>query len=520
MQSKVRLYNIVGIISNLGGSMYPEHKINDVQKGDSRVTSRNKASRNVKDEFETLEIKKDPSNEVSIDSTQILDSLFKHTPTGIAILEGPEYRYLSINRNLAELNGLSVKDHLGKSLKEVLPDAAEDLLPVMRKIMKTGKAILGRKFSITLPKDSGRAVHLVDYLFPIPDKHGKPMGIGAIVVDITERKIAEKGLQRLALAATTIGDAVCVTDKKGNIEFVNSSLKRLLGYKEDELLGKPISSLYPGGLRNRSLQQILKALPKKKWSGEVELKHKNGDLIPTLETASPLIEDGQLQGFVCTNTDITDLKHAEDKIRQYLKQLEKMVEKRTVDLRLEIDEHKVTFMKLEKSQEKLRNLARHLQTVREEERSGLAREIHDELGQSLTAIKMDLSTLDVQIPDKQTILIEKLKSMVNIVNSSLSTVRKISSKLRPALLDDLGLIPSIKWQVNDFRERSKIKCIINVPSKEIEVEGERSTAIFRILQESLTNVLRHAKATKVNVDINVSDGCRSSKRIGLTDALN
>jgi len=307
-------------------------------------------------EFKTLDNNKDQTKETSLESTQILGSLLKHTPAGIAVLEGPEFRYVSINQKLAELNGLSVKDHLGKPLKEVLPHAAEDLLPVLRKIMKTGKAVSSREFSIALPKDSGKTVHLIDYLFPIPDRHGRPMGIGAIVFDITHRKGTEKGLQQLALAAATVGDGITITDTDGMITFANAAIEKMLDYKRGELIGNHVSSLYEGGSANPVYQEIMEDVPNGSWKGEVSLCKKNGDLIPTLENASPLTEDGQLQGFVCTNTDITNLKLAEDKIRQYSKKLEEQVEMRTRALIEEIEEHEDTLNKLETQKVYFENL--------------------------------------------------------------------------------------------------------------------------------------------------------------------
>ena len=171
-----------------------------------------KATGDIKDKFDILEKNKDQTADQSPNSTQILKSLLQNTPAGIAVLEGPDFRYLSINKNLAKLNGLSVKDHLGKTIKEVLPDAAENLLPVMRKIMKDGKPVLGREFSITLPKDPDNLLHLIKYLFPIPDDHGKPKGIGAIVLDVTKRKEAKKAgvgkYIRKPYTLETLGNAV------------------------------------------------------------------------------------------------------------------------------------------------------------------------------------------------------------------------------------------------------------------------------------------------------------------------
>ncbi|MCH7887371.1 MAG: PAS domain S-box protein [Candidatus Marinimicrobia bacterium] len=175
---------------------------------------------------------------LSLDSTRILESLLNHAPAGIAIFEGPDLRYVNINQNLADLNGLPVENHLRKPLKEVLPDAEKNLLPVMHKIMKDGKAVLGREFSITLPKDPDRPIHLIDYLFPIPDKQGKPIGIGAIVLDITRRKETEGALRlsekkyRSLVENLNVGIYILQNNK---FVYVNETFEKILGYKLEEV---------------------------------------------------------------------------------------------------------------------------------------------------------------------------------------------------------------------------------------------------------------------------------------------
>lgn len=156
---------------------------------------------------------------------------------------------------------------------------------------------------------------------------------------------------------------------------------------------------------------------------------------------------------------------------------------------------------LRKSEEQLRNLATHIQSVREEERTAVAREIHDELGQALTAIKMDLSWLDKKMPAEHSPLFKKTKEMSALIDSTIQTVQRISAELRPGLLDDIGLLAAVEWQAEEFQKRTDISCDLSVSSQDITVDQDRSTAVFRIFQETLTNITRHAHASQVKVSL-------------------
>jgi signal transduction histidine kinase len=153
------------------------------------------------------------------------------------------------------------------------------------------------------------------------------------------------------------------------------------------------------------------------------------------------------------------------------------------------------------SREELRSLSTRLQSLREEERTTLAREIHDELGQALTALNMDLSWLSNKLPKSQPPLLKKVESMSAVVAATMQTVKRLSSELRPGLLDDLGLVAAMQWQADEFGKRTWIKMKISFLPEEMTVERDLSTAIFRIFQELLTNIARHAKATRVEVSL-------------------
>jgi len=162
--------------------------------------------------------------------------------------------------------------------------------------------------------------------------------------------------------------------------------------------------------------------------------------------------------------------------------------------------------KLRISQMVLRNLSLYLQTAREEERTRIAREIHDELGQALTALKMDLSWLKRRISPEQDALKAKTATMEGVIDGTMQTIQRLSGELRPGILDDLGLAAAIEWQAGEFEKRTGIPCRIQVRPEEITLDRERSTAVFRIFQEALTNVARHAKATAVTASLETREG--------------
>jgi len=172
----------------------------------------------------------------------------------------------------------------------------------------------------------------------------------------------------------------------------------------------------------------------------------------------------------------------------------------------EIAERKRAEEHLRKSEENLRALAAHLQSVREEEWTRIAREIHDELGQSLTGLKMDLTWVANRLPGDQRVLAEKTKSMSGLIDDTIQSVRKIASRLRPEVLDQLGLTAAIGWHARDFRKRTGIRCKLSLPSDTLMLDRERSTAAFRIFQELLTNVARHANATRIDVAMRLESG--------------
>jgi len=180
-------------------------------------------------------------------------------------------------------------------------------------------------------------------------------------------------------------------------------------------------------------------------------------------------------------------------------ELEERVGQRTAELEAAITQ-------LENSRAQLLLLAQHDQTRREEDRARMAREVHDELGQALTGLKMDLAWLQRHAGPKQRDLRQKFRDMSDLVDTTIQSVRRIATELRPVMLDDLGLIPAMEWQLQELQERSGIRCQFTSSLEEVALGAEETTVLFRILQETLTNVVRHATATEVQVALEVEQG--------------
>ena len=169
-------------------------------------------------------------------------------------------------------------------------------------------------------------------------------------------------------------------------------------------------------------------------------------------------------------------------------------------------EHRRAEEQLRESHKQLRALSVYLQTVREEERTRIAREVHDELGQALTSCKLDLSWIASKLPRELKPLLEKTKALTAHIDSTIQMVRRISSELRPGVLDHLGLVAALEWQANEFQNRTGIRCDVHSNLRDALLEQDLSTTLFRIFQETLTNVIRHAGATQVTVELKQEDG--------------
>ena len=336
--------------------------------------------------------------------------------------------------------------------------------------------------------------------------------------DVAERKRIREALRtseiRYRRLFETAKDGILILDADtGRIADANPFLLDLLGYSQAELLGRMLWEIGP--FRDiAASRDAFRKLQKMKYIRYDNLPLETKDRRHRhVEFVSNVYRENGTKVIQCNIRDITLRHQAEEALADASKELEKRVDERTAELLIAnklmkkmLDEGKRAEERLSKSRERLRNLTRRLQSLLEEERTRISREIHDELGQALTAMKMDLSLIRKRLlSDGLAEPAAKIQEIELAATRIIRTVRKIATDLRPGILDELGVVAAIKWMVKNFQNRTGIRCKVAVQGVDKISDPTRATAIFRIVQEALTNVMRHAAASQVNVSLERKD---------------
>lgn len=287
------------------------------------------------------------------------------------------------------------------------------------------------------------------------------------------RRLSQQRFEAVALAAT---DAIWDLNLETRIVWWSDGMHKLFGYAPEEVSTKLewwLERLHPED-KDRVMQAIqgLSERGGRTWSGSYRFRRKDGSYATVIDRGFILDDDAGKPGRIVGGiSDVTEQRQAEQA--------------------------------LENSHRQLRALSARLQSVREEERAKVAREIHDELGQVLTALKINLDWLERKLGVRDTDtslnpLLDRVVESAEIADSAISSVQKIASELRPSLLDNLGLAAALEQEARRFEQRSGIACRVNLPADSLELPREAATVVFRIFQEALTNVARHAQATQVH----------------------
>jgi len=307
---------------------------------------------------------------------------------------------------------------------------------------------------------------------------GRIMGHFGIQRDITARRRAEEALrfseEKFAKAFRASPLRVSIgTLAEGRFLEVNDAFLRDHGFTREQVIGRTSPEL---GLwfNPEDRRRLVAAIERDGMVHEFEYPGQTRD--GRVQITSLSAEVIQVAGETCilaVATDVTDRKRAEEEIHR--------------------------------SREELRALAARLQSVREDERTHISREIHDELGQTLTGLKLDLAWLRQRLKDRAD-LTERLQSVVGRIDGTIDAVRRIATELRPSVLDHLGLVAAVEWQAQEFEKLAGVAVRLSVSAATPTVNGATTTTIFRMLQETLTNVARHAEATRVEIALEVGDG--------------
>ena len=305
-------------------------------------------------------------------------------------------------------------------------------------------------------------------------------------------------LPPLADVLDLMPDAVCVVDVDGRFLFVNASFQRIFGYAPDEVLGRDMHELahhtHADGRHYPAAQcpifNAFRAGVPCRIDSEV-LWRRDGTSFAAEYSSYPILDEGVVHGAVVTFVDITARKLHEEQLRTAHELLERRVADRTQALRRAVDQ--------------LRELQAHIDRVREDERTRIAREIHDELGSLLVGLKMDVSWLEKRLLEKPNLRC-KCQDMRGLIDTAVDNVGRIITDLRPSILDHQGLWATLEWQAQDFADSGELRCLwsMDIAPNLKAPEGPLATAVFRIFQELLSNVARHAHATQVEIRISAT----------------
>ncbi len=400
-----------------------------------------------------------------------------------------EGRIIYSNKASEEMYGYSADELVGRHVDELNDDNNIGRTVIIPSIKKTGKWS-GELIRI---KKGGQRFPIWLSASIIKDEHGRPVAMLGLIRDITDRKCAEDAL-RTALAKAqeerarseaiiaAIGDQMIILDPHFKIIYENDHAVNTIGSHIGEICYQAYER------REAVCEDCPVALSFQ--DGQIHRGERMAEsIVGTMYLdicAAPLRDaSGSITAVIEVIRDISILKKAEEKLRKSHEELERLVKERTAEL---------TILSIQ-----LRNLSTYLQEAREKERTLIAREIHDELGQSLTALKMDLSLLTKRLPKGETKVMEKAESMAALIETTIQSVKRISTELRPGILDHLGLTAALDWQAHEFKKRTDITCDVVCEPDEIVVDRDRTTTVFRIFQETLTNIARHAHASKVDV---------------------
>lgn len=396
-----------------------------------------------------------------------LRAILDHSPA-VIFLKDIRGHYLHVNRQFEKCFSIAGHDAIGKTDRELFPRKQAAIFSSNdRKVLREGCPM---EFEETARHRDGIHTSIVSR-FPLRGPKGKIYATCGIATDITPRKLAEEELrqseERFRLLVSHVKDyAIYMLSPDGCVSSWNAGAERIKGWRENEVVGKNCAQFYTveDARRGQPRRELEIALREGNYEGEGWRVRKDGSRFWANIVVTPVRgHAGKLLGFAKVTRDLTSQRLAEEAWRQ------------------------------------LSNKILHAQ---EEERKRISRELHDETGQALTAISVMLAALKHDGARADSKKFErKIAETQRLLEKTMESIHHFARELRPAMLDELGLIPALRSHVNSFSKRTGLRVRLRANPIAERLNGEQKTVLFRIAQESLTNVAKHAHASRVNVSI-------------------
>ena len=389
-----------------------------------------------------------------------------------------DYGALWVSENIEALTGFSPRSFVDDSslwASRLHPHDRERVLMAFEKLPQENTLATEYRWQTC----SGEYRWFRDEAMLIRRSDGTPREIIGLWTDVTALRQTSEVIRRQADIINQIQETVISINLDGYVISWNTGAEKLLGYPVEEALGKHISFIYPVEDREFLEREVIGPV-KAKGTHQIEVRRrtKSGALRFAQLSLTLLKDDTDASiGIIGYSMDITDRKRVQEALLN--------------------------------SRNQLAALAVRLESVREEERTRIALEVHDVLGQALTGLKLDVAWVHKRItesiePAQRAAVLTRLVSALELLDSTIQSVRDIATTLRPGVLDELGLEAAVEWQAREFHHRTGISCETTIWPHKMVLGPEQSTALFRILQEVLTNVARHAHATKVHIRLDQS----------------
>jgi PAS domain S-box-containing protein len=414
---------------------------------------------------------------------EYLENVIANTVDAIGIVDR-HGKFILWNRRSAEIYGYSLEELADKTAFDLYADP-DELDRMLQRLRRDG---LVREFEILMKKKDGTIVPMDISISLLKDGRGRTIGSVCVARDLSERKKAEAALKHAQEELSRYSRdlerqvrertreitgilqytpaVVYIKDREGRYTLVNSRYEELFGVRREQICGKTDLDIFPQPMAGRIRATDQRVLTERQPYQVEEIIPQSDGIRTYLSVKFPLYnEQGVPTGLCGIATDITELKKAQDQLRR---------------------------------------LSGSIMANQEKERRAIARELHDELGQVLTALRMDAVWLSERLKPTDPKAGDRALAMCRLIDNTIDEVRSLATRLRPGVLDDLGLIDALEWYITDFEKRTGIAC--NFKHRDVpEVDGIVATAAYRIAQEALTNVTRHAAATKVQVSLQTAE---------------